>query len=401
MKRFEIKSEKFLKEFQRGISMTVWYLAKGEMLPEGGEELAKDKFVVSNTPVLLKLVKSDDGGLTTSNLVFSKSVSHRKTSIFGALTGSSGGGKIDSLLPVALHEILDIRAGCARSMSENSEEVLDVNLDEIWSKAQLSNNECGHFMTIIATATPATPARYFYLKFKSRTERNDSLCGFRSLIADIQIFEGTEGGGDRSDGWEDSAGDGKASPFRGMLSKINARNVTPAKSTRAALKSSLSSSSSSSLSTPSKSRGSNIPTAENLNLSTPSNLKTTTVFGAGGQKEAKKMVLLEDVKRQLGKERSKYERIMVQLLQFMSDLNTKENEIETLTKRLELEEKKYEGKRKGQKENNKMIYQLSKKLEMLLLDNSELRDQIECLKEQRDLERERIVAREAEKTSTE
>ena len=130
-----------------------------------------DKFVVSNTPVMLKLVKSDDGALTTSSLVFSKSVSQlRRTSIFGALTGSSGGGKIDKLLPVALHEILDIRAGCARSLSSSSEEVLDIDLDEIWEAAQLDNKECGQFMTIIATATPASPARYVGSRSLSRSE---------------------------------------------------------------------------------------------------------------------------------------------------------------------------------------------------------------------------------------
>ena len=63
----------------------------------------------------------------------------------------------------------------------------------------------------------------------------------------------------------------------------------------------------------------------------------------------------------------------------MKDLNSKETEIEMLTERLRMEEKKVRGRKQGQKENNKMIHQLSKKLELLLLDNSELREHIKSL----------------------
>jgi len=209
---------------------------------------------------------------------------------------------VKNLPPIALHEILDIRAGCIKSISANSEKYLDIDMNEIWKEAQLDNKNCGQFVTLIATATPATPARYFYLKFKNRGERNDSLCGLRKLIADIQIFDG----GERVLA---------TSPFRGGgAGRSSSENVV-----------------------------------ENKKESkTP--IKTTVVYGAGGQKDAKKMVLLEDVKKQLSKERTNYERIMVQLLQSMSDMHGKENEVESLMERLEIEEKKHDSKKKGNKE---------------------------------------------------
>jgi len=41
---------------------------------------------------------------------------------------------------------------------------------------------------------------------------------------------------------------------------------------------------------------------------------------------------------------------MVQLLQSMSDMHGKENEVESLMERLEIEEKKHDSKKKGNKE---------------------------------------------------
>jgi len=117
------------------------------------------------------------------------------------------------------------------------------------------------FLTLFDINNDNNNNRYFYLKFKSRQERNDALCGFRKLIADIQIFEGADDG--------NSGDDGRTSPFRGVLNKIknNSNNKNA-------------------LGTPSSKGGRG---------KTPASLKTTTVFGAGGQSEAKKMVLLEYV----------------------------------------------------------------------------------------------------------
>jgi hypothetical protein len=85
------------------------------------------------------------------------------------------------------------------------------------------------------------------------------------------------------------------------------------------------------------------------------------------------MVLLEDVNTQLSKERSNYERLMIQLLQSSFDLAGKEEELAKLKKKLTESEKGIG------RVDDKVLMQLSKKLETLLIDNEDLREQNERL----------------------
>ena len=99
----------------------------------------------------------------------------------------------------------------------------------------------------------------------------------------------------------------------------------------------------------------------------------TKVYGSGGEHGAKTMVLLEDVHSQLSKERGNYERLLIQLLQSTFDLASKEEEVAKFKRRMEESEKGIG------RVDDKVLMQLSKKLETLLIDNEDLREQNERL----------------------
>jgi len=150
--------------------------------------------------------------------------------------------------PLPLHEILDVRAGVVGG--KNKKEGVGG-----YVKGKVFQNT-GLFITVIAVATPATPQRAFLMKFGSRQERNDCLGGMRKLLADVQIVDAqTQAGGKEV---------GSASPFRnhgeggGSIFKKKEKGAGGLK-----------------------------------------------VYGSGGEKGAKTMVLLSDVHRQLSKERSR------------------------------------------------------------------------------------------------
>jgi hypothetical protein len=102
------------------------------------------------------------------------------------------------------------------------------------------------------------------------------------------------------------------------------------------------------------------------------------------------MVPLTAVHTALNREREHYDRILLMLLQGAEDLKEKEDELLGLRCKLEgvLDESKE--KDRVQANDSKLIMQLSKKLETLLMDNEDLRDQNDRLNT-------RLVAIESEK----
>jgi hypothetical protein len=102
------------------------------------------------------------------------------------------------------------------------------------------------------------------------------------------------------------------------------------------------------------------------------------------------MVPLTAVHTALNREREQYDRILLLLLQGAEDLKEKEDELLGLRCKLEgvLDESKE--KDRVQANDSKLIMQLSKKLETLLMDNEDLRDQNDRLNT-------RLVAIESEK----
>lgn len=101
-------------------------------------------------------------------------------------------------------------------------------------------------------------------------------------------------------------------------------------------------------------------------------------------------VPLSTVHKVLNREREAYDRVLLMLLQGLEDLKEKEDELLLLRKRLEHVIEESAEKDRVQANDSKLIMQLSKKLETLLMDNEDLRDQNDRLNT-------RLIAAECEK----
>eukprot|EP00934_Nitzschia_sp_Nitz4_P002310 Nitzschia sp. Nitz4//scaffold3_size479765//246480//251709//NITZ4_000105-RA/size479765-augustus-gene-1.601-mRNA-1//-1//CDS//3329550773//2310//frame0 len=106
--------------------------------------------------------------------------------------------------------------------------------------------------------------------------------------------------------------------------------------------------------------------------------------------EEEVMVPLAAVHKVIDREREAYDRILLMMLQGFEDLKEKEDELLTLRKRLEHVVEESAEKDRVQANDSKLIMQLSKKLETLLMDNEDLRDQNDRLNT-------RLIAVECEK----
>jgi hypothetical protein len=104
------------------------------------------------------------------------------------------------------------------------------------------------------------------------------------------------------------------------------------------------------------------------------------------------MVPLAAVHEALNRERESYDRILLMLLLGNEDLKEKEDESLKLRQKLETMMEQSKEKDRVQANDSKLIMQLSKKLESLLMDNEELRDQ-------RDRLNSRLVSLQAESLS--
>lgn len=94
------------------------------------------------------------------------------------------------------------------------------------------------------------------------------------------------------------------------------------------------------------------------------------------EEEAEKvMVPLSEVHNAINREREAYDRLLLLLLQGHEDLKEKEDELLDVGKKLDTVVKESIDKDRVQANDSKLIMQLSKKLETLLMDNEDLRDQ--------------------------
>ena len=106
--------------------------------------------------------------------------------------------------------------------------------------------------------------------------------------------------------------------------------------------------------------------------------------------EDKIMIPLSAVHDAINRERENYDRILLMLLQGGEDLKEKEDELWGMRSKLESVMQESKEKDRVQANDSKLIMQLSKKLETLLMDNEDLRDQNDRLNN-------RLVAVEADK----
>jgi len=87
------------------------------------------------------------------------------------------------------------------------------------------------------------------------------------------------------------------------------------------------------------------------------------------------MVPLTEVHNAINKEREAYDRLLLLLLQGQEDLKDREDDLLVLRGKLDAVDSESAEKDRIQANDSKLIMQLSKKLETLLMDNEDLRDQ--------------------------
>ena len=106
----------------------------------------------------------------------------------------------------------------------------------------------------------------------------------------------------------------------------------------------------------------------------------------GGDKPARRGSLTgestSEVKRQLLVERSNYEKLMVQMLVLTNDLNEREDQIIAMKKREAAFEEQLASKEKMYEQDAKVRMQLGKRLEDVLMDKEEIKDELDKLKAQ-------------------
>jgi hypothetical protein len=235
-----------------------------------------------------------------------------------------------ALEPLSVTEILEVRAGCHG---------YDQNQLPSSSSRKTKTGEhkySSQFITLKASPTPIASTRLYFLKFKSRGSRNDLLFGLRGLLADLQVNEGVNISTIQSP--QVKNGNKTASPTRsrpGVSNSQHEMSVLP-------------------------------PNAANI------------------------MIPLTEVHKVIDAERHAYDRLLLILLQGSSDLKSCEDDMMALRGSLDVVIAESKQKDKIQAQDSKLIMQLSKKLETLLMDNEDLRDRNENLHN-------RVVALENEK----
>ena len=237
------------------------------------------------------------------------------------LTFNSTGGYLSKALgrrrdkaahePLPLNDILEVKAGCVGF--DHADLPSSTNKKGSSSKVKSENMQSSLFLTIKASATPMASSRSYFLRLKARTTRNDLLIGLRGVLADLQVHEGVS--------ISQIQTPAAAQPGRRMPG--SAPNSGP---------------------NPFKNRGKDI------------------------------MVPLADIHELINNERESYDRLLLTMLQGNNDMKEKEDELLTLRGKLQQSMALCAEKDKTQANDSKLIMQLSKKLETLLMENEDLRD---------------------------
>lgn len=309
--QFEAKVDRFAKILDDGIDLTMWQLNRNAGL---GPEEASDEFVLKSTAVHVKLHRRGEL-LVQAVLAFSTRG--------GYLSKALGRKKAEasSLEPLPLHEILAVRAGCVGF----HQAALPVSGKGRSKGKGGDNKHSSLFLTIKATQTPMATSRLYVFRFKSRAARNNLMLGLRGLLANLQIHEGVSISSIHLPKPDKSLPRRRLTSGRGFDHQHEEDVVDAAE----------------------------MDPNEHTDVSIP----------------------LRDVHYLVNKEREAYDRLLLIMLQGSSDL--KEKEDDDLALREKLEEALAESFEKDRiaANDSKLIMQLSKKLETLLMDNEDLRDQ--------------------------
>jgi hypothetical protein len=153
------------------------------------EEDEHEDWIVKGVAVEVKLSgmgaeEEDNNNFLASSITFTTKPGYlRRSSVFGALTGKTGGDKVINDIP--FHEVVDVRAGVMGEEGEIPGSKAGKVVDSV-SSSHL-------FLTVLTVATPLHPPRSVLLRFKSRQERNDVLGGLRMMMAEGWVRENMEG----------------------------------------------------------------------------------------------------------------------------------------------------------------------------------------------------------------
>jgi len=251
---------------------------------------------------------------------------HRKGDLLvqSVLTFNSTGGYLSKALgrhrrdkaasePLPLNDILEVKAGCVGF--DSAELPSTSGKKGKTSKVKSENLHSSLFLTIRATPTPLASTRSYFLRLKSRSARNDLLLGLRGILADLQVHEGVS------------------------ISQIQ----TPA-------------------------------AAQHQTRRMPGSVPKHNGPNPFNNPRGEIMVPLAEVHDLINRERESYDRLLLTMLQGNSDLKEKEDELLNLRGKLHEAMSESAEKDKTQANDSKLIMQLSKKLETLLMENEDLRD---------------------------
>jgi hypothetical protein len=298
--RFESQMKKYVHGLEEGADVVMWQLNRGE------DKDSPAEFPLKASHVTVKMQRKGDL-LVQSIIEFVLRGGYLSKAI-----GRNRGVNKAALEPLSIHDILEVKAGCAGYDHTELPSATGGRSKSKSKKSRGENKQGSLFITLTATPTPMAATRSYILRFKSRSARNDVLNGLRSVLADMQINEGVS------------------------VSGLH----TEAASTD--------------------------PNGDDI------------------------MVPLDAVHTVLDREREAYDRILLMLLQGFEDLKEREDELVKLHSKLENVIEESTEKDRVQANDSKLIMQLSKKLETLLMDNEDLRDQNDRLNT-------RLIAAECEK----
>jgi hypothetical protein len=301
--KFESKLKKFKQTLEDGQEITMWQLNVTSNDTNGKES---EEFALKATNVTLKMHRRGDL-YVQAVLTFVLRGGYLSKAI-----GRNRNVDKSALEPLSLHDILEVRAGCS---GYDHSELPGTTAKKSTKKSapKNDNKQASLFLTIKATPTPVASSRSYYLKFKSRSKRNEVMFSLRSILAEMQIHEGVS------------------------ISRLQSMKD---------------------------------PYDDDI------------------QEEI--MVPLNAVHDVMNREREAYDKILLLLLQSNDDVKENEDALLHLQNKLENIMTQSKEKDRVQANDSKLIMQLSKKLETLLMDNEDLRDQNDRLNN-------RLVAVESEK----
>jgi hypothetical protein len=239
-----------------------------------------------------------------------------------------------ALEPLSLTEVLEVRAGC------DGYDTGKLPFSSKRSKRSNENKSSNLFLTLKASPTPIASSRSYFLKFKSRSARNDLLLGLRGLLAEMQVNEGVNISAIQS---PTMIGQGVSSSPMRRRPGHDQRNRSPQR---------------------------NVGSPRRQN-SQPNNVPPADAEGM--------LVPLSDVHKTIDSERQAYDRLLLIMLQGSSDLQKSEDDLVSMRGKLDVVVSDSKEKDRIQANDSKLIMQLSKKLETLLMDNEDLRDQNDTL----------------------